>query len=72
MRVLGIDTSLRSTGIGVVESSGSKLALIECGAIRVPATRPHSECLKRIQEELPARDDPMSIYLDAVEAAFSE
>ena len=35
MKVLGIDTSLRSTGYGVLSAEGSRLRMVECGAIRI-------------------------------------
>ena len=52
MRVLGIDTSLRSTGYGVVEQDGSKLKFIEAGTIRTPDGRKLSECLTRLADGL--------------------
>lgn len=54
MRVLGIDASLRSTGLGVVESRAGRPAAVEMGTIRTPAARPHSECLSRIHAEVTA------------------
>ena len=50
--MLGVDTSLRSTGYGVVESKGSRLAAIEQGKIANPASYPHSRCLNRIDTEI--------------------
>lgn len=52
MRVLGIDTSLRQTGYGVVEAEGTRLKSIEYGDIPIPASQPHSVCLTRIDEAL--------------------
>lgn len=49
-RVLGIDTSLRSTGVGVVEAVGSKLKFIECGFLKTKPKWLHSECLKTIAD----------------------
>ena len=54
MRVIGIDASLRSTGIGVVESQGSRLRLVEFSTVHNPASRCHSECLRLIFRELAA------------------
>ena len=46
MKVLGIDTSLRSTGYGVLSAEGSRLRMVECGAIRkrwrLPLTAPEA------------------------------
>lgn len=54
MRILGIDTSLRSTGVGVVDSAGSRLALVAQDVLRTPAGRPLSECLVRLDAGLAA------------------
>ncbi len=50
LRILGIDTSLRSTGIAVVEAQGSKLSAIAFDRIRNPQKKSMSQCLKQIQE----------------------
>lgn len=47
-RVLGIDTSLRSTGIAVVESQGSVLRYVDCGFLKTTPKWRHSRCLKHI------------------------
>ena len=52
IRVLGIDTALRSTGVAVVESSGSRLKALQHKTIRIPAGRPRSECLRRLHVEI--------------------
>ncbi len=51
-RILGIDTSLRSSGIGVIEVNGSNLSLIFCGRIYNRSTETHSVCLKNIYNDL--------------------
>jgi crossover junction endodeoxyribonuclease RuvC len=69
-RVLGIDTSLRSTGVAVVEACGSRLVAVEYGALKVPAGRPISECLRRIAEgigDIIERTAPRAV---ALEGAF--
>ncbi|HEY8240896.1 MAG TPA: crossover junction endodeoxyribonuclease RuvC [Kiritimatiellia bacterium] len=50
MRVLGVDTSLRCTGYGVVDARGSSLTAVESGVIKTPASQPHSACLQRLDE----------------------
>jgi len=50
LRVLGVDTSLRSTGFAVVDSRGSRLSAVEFGIIRNTPSVSHSECLRRIGE----------------------
>lgn len=50
MRVLGIDTSLRSTGVGVVDAAGSRLTAVEFGRVHNPDRLPLSGCLRRLDE----------------------
>ena len=69
MRVLGIDTSLRSTGFGVVESAGSRLRAVEYGSIRIPASLPRSVCLVRIHDDLRAviaRAQPEAVAIEGI------
>lgn len=51
-RVLGVDTSLRSTGVGIVEARGSSYRGIHWQTIKNPASRPHTGCLAHIFREL--------------------
>lgn len=51
-RVLGVDTSLRSTGYGVVELVGGTMRAIAHGCIRTKPAWNHSACLLAIQETL--------------------
>ena len=48
IRVLGIDTSLRSTGFGVIEQIGNRVIPVEYGNIRIPQSVRISEALLRI------------------------
>jgi crossover junction endodeoxyribonuclease RuvC len=48
MRVLGVDTSLRSTGVGIVDSAGSRLTAVEYGRVHNIDRLPLSECLRRL------------------------
>lgn len=68
-RVLGIDTSLRSTGFGVIEAQGSRLTSVEHGVIRIPAAAPHSQCLLRLQtglREVLERARPSSVAIEGI------
>ncbi len=47
-RVLGVDTSLRSSGVGLVDGPANNPVFVTCGTIRNATTLPHSECLRRI------------------------
>ena len=69
-RILGIDTSLRSSGIGVIEVNSSKISAIAYGRIHNKSTEPHSICLKQIYNSI--RDiinEHMPNYV-AIEGAF--
>ena len=66
MTILGIDTSLRSTGYGVIEVAGSRMKALDFGNIKNPPARAVSECLKTIYEKIASlieewRPDEMSI-----------
>ncbi len=47
-RVLGVDTSLRSTGAGVVEAHGNRFSGLAHRCIRNPASRRHTACLHHL------------------------
>jgi crossover junction endodeoxyribonuclease RuvC len=69
-RVLGIDTALRSTGVGVVEARGSRLCAVSYGVIANPRQAALSECLRRLADELETfigRTEPQAV---AIESAF--
>ena len=51
-RVLGVDTSLRSTGVGVLDGAGSRLVPVYYGTVKNPAGRPLSACLLHLQDEI--------------------
>ena len=70
MRVVGIDASLRSTGIGVVESQGSRLKVVEFATVKNPASLSHSECLRRVLGALAATFDRCKPQAAAIEGGF--
>ena len=70
MRVVGIDASLRSTGIGVVESQGNRLKVVEFVTVRNPASLSHSECLRLILGELGTILDRCKPQAAAIEGGF--
>jgi crossover junction endodeoxyribonuclease RuvC len=52
IRVLGIDTSLRSTGVGILDAAGSRMTPVYYGIIKNPPGRPLSACLLFLQDEI--------------------
>ena len=52
MIVLGIDTSLRSTGFGVLKVEGSRLCCLACGNIPNAPKLPLTGCLKAIHAKV--------------------
>lgn len=68
-RILGVDTSLRCTGIGVVEAQGTKHKALTWGCIKNPAHRAHTACLGHLYEELEKvilRDQPTAASVEGV------
>lgn len=70
MRVLGIDTSLRSTGVAVVEASGSRLQAVEYGVLKMPPKRRVSDCLAALSGGIGETIERTSPDAAAVEGAF--
>ncbi|MCU0857851.1 MAG: crossover junction endodeoxyribonuclease RuvC [Pontiellaceae bacterium] len=52
IRILGVDTSLRSSGVAVIEVSGHQMRALAFGRIRNKATLPHTGCLAAIHREI--------------------
>ncbi|MBQ0032511.1 MAG: crossover junction endodeoxyribonuclease RuvC [bacterium] len=52
MTILGIDTSLRSTGYGVVSVEGSRMHCLACGNIPNRSSLPLTACLKAIHAKV--------------------
>ena len=52
MIVLGIDTSLRSTGYGILKTEGSRMTSLDCGNIPNAPKLPLTDCLKRIHAKV--------------------
>ncbi len=70
LRVLGIDTSLRSTGVGIVEVEGSTLRMVHLGTIKNPQKRLHSECVAYLHAELLRLIEEQQPDVAAVEGIF--
>ena len=69
MTILGIDTSLRSSGYGVLVTEGSRMRSLEAGRIRNAPKLPLSECLRTIHArvaELIAQHAPDVVAIESV------
>ena len=69
MTILGIDTSLRSSGYGVLATEGSRLLFREAGRIRNAPKLPLSACLREIHARvaaLIARHAPDVLSIESV------
>ena len=69
MTILGIDTSLRSTGYGVLSVQGSRLSMVDCGNIRNAPKLPLTACLRAIHAkvcELIAAYSPEVMAIESV------
>lgn len=69
MTILGIDTSLRSTGFGVLVTEGSRMRAVDYGNIRNAPKLPLTACLRAIHtkvEELIAAHSPDVMAIESV------
>ena len=69
MVILGIDTSLRSSGYGVLKVEGSCMSCLEAGRIKNAPKLPLSECLRAIHAriaELIAAYSPDVLAIESV------
>ena len=70
VRILGIDTSLRSTGVGIIEVRGTELKAVAYGRIRNRPSDPHSSCLEHIFNSLTELISEHAPDCAAIEGAF--
>ncbi|MCF7849438.1 MAG: crossover junction endodeoxyribonuclease RuvC [Kiritimatiellales bacterium] len=70
VRILGIDTSLRSTGVGIIEARGSELRAVAYGRIKNPPKTPHSQCLENIFNTITDLIEEHKPACAAIEGAF--
>ncbi len=70
VRILGIDTSLRSTGVGIIDARGSELRAIAYGRIRNKPNEPHSRCLENIFNSITELIEEHAPDCAAIEGAF--
>jgi crossover junction endodeoxyribonuclease RuvC len=70
IRILGIDTSLRSTGVGIIEARGSSLRAVAYGRIHNKPAVPHSRCLENIFESITGLIEEHRPDCAGIEGAF--
>ncbi len=70
LRILGIDASLRSTGLAIVEAQGSRMKAVWHGRVRNPQARPLSACLLALQEAVAAQIEAHRPQAAAIEGVF--
>lgn len=70
INILGVDTSLRSTGVGIILSDGVTHRGLVHGTIRNPKTRCHSQCLDHLYTEISALIEKHRPEVAAVEGVF--
>jgi crossover junction endodeoxyribonuclease RuvC len=70
VRILGVDTSLRSSGVAIVEASGQKLSTLAHGRIRNKPSVPHSACLAEIFQQIDSLIEEFQPDEVAIEGAF--
>ena len=69
VRVLGVDTSLRSSGVAIVEAADNRFQALSYGTIRNPQSRRHSQCLQAIYkaiEDLLERYHPDCVAVEGI------
>jgi crossover junction endodeoxyribonuclease RuvC len=50
--ILGVDTSLRSTGVAILKTDGVRHQAVTFGTIKAPSSWPRSKCLVQLHERL--------------------
>lgn len=70
LTVLGVDTALRVSGVGVIEASGSRNHVKMAGIIRNPAGRLHSACMLHILDSVAELVEEFRPDAVAVEGVF--
>ncbi|WP_372845574.1 crossover junction endodeoxyribonuclease RuvC [Pontiella sp.] len=70
VRILGIDTSLRSTGVGIIEVRGAEMRALAYGRIFNKPKVPHSECLENIYKTISDLIEDHKPDCAAIEGAF--
>ena len=70
IRVLGVDASLRSTGVGILDAAGSRMTSVYYGTVKNAAGRPLSSCLLYLQDEIDQLIRKYEPQVIAIESIF--
>jgi len=70
VRILGVDTSLRSSGVAVIEVSGQTMRALAYGRVHNKPSLPHSGCLAEIQRQIDSLITEFEPDEAAIEGAF--
>lgn len=70
VRILGVDTALRNTGFGVIDKTGKKLDVVDCGIIKTHRKAPLSKCLVRLGGGMRELAEQYSPDIASIEGAF--
>lgn len=68
--IIGIDPSLRGTGYGIIQNSGTQPEMLACGTVTCPANWERSRCLAKISQTLRSMVEAHAPTLCAVEGLF--
>ena len=71
MIILGIDGSLRGTGLAVIDWTGASGRSLHGEVVKIPPKIPHSECLRRIRERTEALLSEWNVEQAALEGGFA-
>ncbi len=70
VRILGVDTSLRSTGIGIIDGYRREMKVVTYGIIKNAPKELHSACLWKINREIRALIEQYDPAVVAIEGTF--
>jgi len=68
-RILGVDPSLRASGVAVVETANGAMAVRHRETLRNPPALRHSECLRRLRDAIETRlaaDRPQAAAIESL------
>lgn len=69
-RILGMDPSLRATGLAIVETAGGRATVVCRETVRIPASWTHSRALHRLRQAVEARLASEAPAAAAIESPF--